>query len=76
VSAVVAPSVNSIDMGNRRPVQFVVAFLVAVGFHLRLGIHTISAVTERRFADFAGVPYQNPHNRQQWEELWEMEAEP
>jgi hypothetical protein len=74
VSTVVAPSV--IDMDYRRPVQFMIAFLVAVGLRLRLGIQTIGDLMERLFAGFAGVPYLNPLGRQQWEELWEMEAEP
>jgi hypothetical protein len=51
------------------------AFLVAVGSHLRLGVQTIRDLMERRFADFAGVSYQNPLCRQQWEDLWEVEAE-
>ena len=68
MSTVVAPSV--IDMDYRRPVQFMIAFLVAVGLRLRLGIQGISDLAERRFADFAGVPYQNRLSRQQWEELW------
>jgi hypothetical protein len=63
-------------MDHRQPVQSMAAFLVAVGFHLRLGIQTSGDLMERRFADFAGVPYLNPLRRQQWEELWEMEAEP
>jgi len=63
-------------MDNRRPVQFMVAFLTAVRLHLRLGIETTGDLIERRFADFAGVPYLNPPSRQQWEDLWEMESEP
>jgi hypothetical protein len=74
VSTVVVHSVNSIDIYNRRPLQFMAALLVAVGFHLRLGIRTIGDQLERRFAGFAGVPYLNPLRRQQWEELWETEA--
>jgi hypothetical protein len=33
----------------------------------------VSDFIERRFAEFAGVPYQNSLSRQQWEELWETE---
>ena len=43
---------------------------------MRIGIRTVSDVLELRFAEFAGVPYQRPLSRQQWEELWETEAQP
>lgn len=39
-----------------------------------MGIRQVSDLLERRFAQFAGVPYQTPVCRQQWEELWETEA--
>jgi len=50
----------------------------------QLGAHDPPAIPETpatatesgRFADFAGVPYHNPLRRQQWEELWETEAQP
>jgi hypothetical protein len=29
---------------------------------------------ERRFADLAGIPYQSPDSRRQWEDLWGAEA--
>jgi hypothetical protein len=61
-------------MDHRRPVQFMAAFFVALGYHVRMGICTVTDLIERRFAEFAGVPYQNPLSRQQWEELWEAEA--
>jgi hypothetical protein len=38
-------------------------------------IRTVSDLIQRRFAEFAGVPYQNPVDRQQWEDLRETEAE-
>ena len=74
VSTIIAPTVNSIAMDNRRTVQFVAAFFVALGYHVRIGTRTVSDLIERRFAEFADVPYQNPLSRQQWEELWETEA--
>ena len=39
-----------------------------------IGIRHVGDLMERRFAQFAGVPYQTPVCRQQWEELWETEA--
>jgi ubiquinone biosynthesis protein Coq4 len=62
-------------MDHRRLVQFMAAFFVALGYHVRKGIRTVSDLMERRFAEFAGVPCQSPLIRQQWEELWETEAE-
>jgi hypothetical protein len=62
-------------MDHRRLVQFMAAFFIALGCHLRKGIRTVSDLIERRFAEFAGVPCQNPLSRQRWEELWETEAE-
>jgi hypothetical protein len=41
--------------------------------HVRLAIRAVSDHMERRFAEFAGVPSQNPLSRQQWEDLWETE---
>jgi hypothetical protein len=73
VNTVTVPSVNSIAMGNRRPVQSMAAFFAALGYYVRTGIRTVSDVMERRFAKFARVPYQEPLGRQQWEELWEAE---
>ena len=74
MSTIIVPTVNSIAMDNRRPVQFMAAFFVALGYHVRIGIRTVTDFIERRFAEFADVPYQNPLSRQQWEELWESEA--
>jgi hypothetical protein len=62
-------------MDDRRPVQSMVAIIVALGYRVRMEICTASDVIERRFAEFADVPYQNLISRQQWEELWEAEAE-
>jgi hypothetical protein len=76
VSTISVPTVNSITVDHRRLVQFMAAFFVALGYHLRIGIHTVSDLMERRFAEFAGVPCENPLSRRQWEDLWETEAEP
>jgi hypothetical protein len=76
VSTITVPTVNSITMDPRRPVQSMAAFFVALGCHVRIGIRTVSDLLELHFAEFAGVPYQNPLSRQQWDELWETEAEP
>jgi hypothetical protein len=65
---------NVIEAYESRPVQLVAAVFAAFGHHVRIGIRAVNDLTERRFAEFAGVPYQNPLGRQQWEELWETEA--
>jgi hypothetical protein len=35
-------------------------------------MRSASDIIERRFAEFARVPYQNPLSRQQWEDLWKL----
>ena len=76
MSTVIVPTVNSIAMDDRRPVQFMAAFFAALGYHVRTGIHAVSDLLERRFGEFAGVPYLGPVSRQQWEQLWATEAQP
>jgi hypothetical protein len=72
VSAVTVPTVNSIAMDNRGLFHSIAAFFVAFAFHLRTGMRSASDIIERRFAEFARVPYQNPLGRQQWEDLWKL----
>jgi len=74
VSSVIAPSLNSIAMDDRGPVQSVAAVFVALGYRARMVIHIVSDLLELRFAQFAGVPYQSPVSRRQWEDLWETET--
>jgi hypothetical protein len=73
MSAIIAPTLNSIAMDNRRPVQFVAPIIAALVNHLRVHIRSVGDLLERRFAEFAGLPYQDALSRQQWEELWEAE---
>lgn len=46
---------------------------VGHGYQVRAAIRAIGVQIERRFAAFAGVPYQDPLSREQWEQLWESE---
>jgi hypothetical protein len=73
VSTITVRTVNSIAMDHRRPFQSMAAFFVDLGYDVRIGMRTMSDLVERRFAEFARVPYQNPLSRQQWQELWEAE---
>jgi hypothetical protein len=73
MSTIIVPTVNSIAMNICRPVQIIAAISVAFGNHVQVGIRTVSDLIEHRFAEFAGVPYQNSHSRQQWEELFRSE---
>jgi hypothetical protein len=75
MSTVMVPAVNAIAVDNRRRVPLLAAFFVALGCQIRKAIRTVSDLVERRFAEFAGVPYQNSVDRQQWEDLWETDAE-
>jgi hypothetical protein len=76
MSTLILPSVNSIVMDDHRPIEFTALSFGALGSYVRTSIRTVSDLLERRFADFAGVPYQNPHSQREWEELWETEAKP
>lgn len=76
MSTIIVPAVNSIAIDNRRAVQFMAAFFVALLRQVRIAIHTVGDFMEHRFAEFAGAPYESPTGRQQWEDLWETEAEP
>jgi hypothetical protein len=74
VSTIIVRSVISIAIDDRRPVQFPPSLFVAIEHRVRIGIRTTSELIERRFAQFADVPYQYPVDRQQWEELWETDS--
>jgi hypothetical protein len=71
--SMIAPTVNSIAMNIRRPLEIMAAIFVALGTHVRVRIRTVSDRIEHRFAEFAGVPYEDSHSRQQWEELFRAE---
>jgi hypothetical protein len=75
MSTVILPAVNTIAADKRRPAPLLAVFFVALACQVRKAIHTLNNLMERRFAQFAGVPYANPVCRQQWEDLWETEAE-
>jgi len=75
VSTVIEPFVNSVATDKMRRLQSIAVTLVDLGYRARAGARTMSEFLERRFAQFAAVPYQSPVSRQQWEELWETENE-
>jgi hypothetical protein len=75
VSAIVGRAMNSIAVEKRQAVPFLAAFVVALRCQVPNAIHAMGDHVERRFAQFAGVPYQSPVSRRQWEALWEMKAE-
>jgi hypothetical protein len=70
----IGPTVNLIAMDTHRPIHFMATLFVALGYHLRIGIFAVSDLMERRFAEFAAVPYESPLSRQRWEELWDAET--
>jgi hypothetical protein len=76
VSSAIAPPMNHCLTRTLKKSGFYSwSLLFALGCQVRKAIGTVSDLIEWRFAEFAGVPYQSPVSRQQWEELWEMEAE-
>jgi hypothetical protein len=62
-------------MDYRRALQFIAAILVSFGHHVRASVRCMCDALERHFAEFAALPYQDPGERRQWEDLWEAEAE-
>ena len=60
-------------LGGRRQPHFVRHVSVVIGDRTRTAIRTMSEKLERRFAAFAGVPYHDPKDLEQWEQLWETE---
>jgi hypothetical protein len=61
----------AVDKGQQS--QFVTHVFVALEYHARAAIRAMGDQIESRFATFAGVPYQDPLSRQQWEQIWESE---
>jgi hypothetical protein len=75
-SLIILAGVNSIAFDDHRPTRFTALSFDVLGYHMRVTIRTVSDLIERRFASYAGVPYQNSLSRRDWEELWETEATP
>jgi hypothetical protein len=70
----IGPAMNSIAVEKRQAVPFLAALVVALRCQVPKTIQAMVDHVERRFAEFAGVPYLSPVSRQQWEALWEMKA--
>jgi hypothetical protein len=73
MSTLIAPTFDSVSVDHRRPLK---CMATAVTAHARIGIQILSDLLERHFAELAGIPYQSPDSRQQWEDLWDTEVEP
>jgi len=56
---------------TRRHWQFVRRALVVLGDRMRGAVCAMSEKLERCFATFAGVPYHDPLDLEEWEQLWE-----
>jgi hypothetical protein len=67
---------HPIIVDSRGQSRFVRQAFVALGDRARLAIRATGEELERRFATFAGVPFQDALDRQQWEQLWEAEPWP
>jgi hypothetical protein len=72
VNTFILATMNSMASDKRRPVQFIAAISSALRSPVRARIYVVIDLVERRFADFARIPYLAPASRQQWEELWEQ----
>jgi hypothetical protein len=60
--------------GELSELRSIAAFRLATRC-IRNGMRRASDLLERRFAEFAGVPYENRSSRQQWQQLWDAERE-
>jgi hypothetical protein len=62
---IIGPAENPIVVENRQQSELSTQVFVAIVFHMRMAIRAI----ESSFAAFAGVPYEDPLSRQQWEQM-------
>jgi hypothetical protein len=75
MTTMIGPAQYPTAVDSRRRSQYVTTVFGALGCNMRVAMCTMSAEIERRFATFAGVPYQDPVSRQQWEQAWEVDLE-
>jgi hypothetical protein len=75
MTTMIEPAQYPTVVDSRRRSQYVTTVVGALGCNMRVAMRTMSAEVERRFATFAGVPYQDPVSRQQWEQVWEADLE-
>jgi hypothetical protein len=68
---IIGPAANPIVLDNRPQSEL----LTPMGYRLREAIRALYDLMDSRFAAFAGVPYEDPLSRQQWEQLWETDLE-
>jgi hypothetical protein len=69
----IGPAENPVVVDNRQQSELSTRAFVAIGYHMRMTIRAMSQQIASGFAAFAGVPYEDPLSRQQWEQLWETE---
>jgi hypothetical protein len=67
MSTLLEPAEHPIILDSRRQSHFVRHVSVAIGDRTRATIRAMSEKLERRFAAFAGVPYHDPLDLEQWE---------
>ena len=60
-------------LDGRRPSPCMRHVFAVLGDRTRATIRSVSDELQQRFAEFAGVPYQAPHDLEQWKQLWETE---
>jgi hypothetical protein len=72
---IIGPAANPIVLDNRPQSELLTHLIVSMGYRLREAIRAMYDLIENRFAAFAGVPYEDPPSRQQWEQLWDTELE-
>ena len=74
VSTIRFRALRLIAADKRPQVHCLAALFRALRTQMRQAIHATGDLVERRFAEFADVPYQSPMSRQHWQDLWETES--
>jgi hypothetical protein len=72
---IIGSTANPIVLDNRPQSELLTHLFVSMGYRMRQAIRALYDLIERRFAAFAGVPYEDPSSRQQWEQFFETELE-
>jgi len=71
MSTFVARAAYPISVENRGQLQLVRQAFAALVYRTRAAIRAVSEKLERGFATFAGVPYHDPLDMEEWEQLWD-----
>jgi hypothetical protein len=58
-----------------QPIRPIGSFSGSVAKHASAAVLAMGHWIQQRFSAFADVPYENPLNRQEWEDIWESDPQ-